>query len=350
MVKNCLVSVVVPIYNAQKYLEECIDSLIAQTIFESLEVLLVDDGSTDSSPEICEEYSHKHENIKVLHQQNMGVSGARNTGIENANCKYVGFVDSDDYVYPEMYENLYELAQKTSADITVCGFKHIYPDKDVTIEYPFNKGKFLDGEYVREKVCPFMLSDSSLNSVCNKIFKRDVLIQESIRMNTEKKQGEDREFLLKTMQKSNGMAFTSYVGYYYRYNETSAIQKPRHDYVDTILNQYFDDFELFGAFRMTMEEIKEINDISAMKQIICALSFSVNKMSGKSRRQQLKSIMCNEQVRALMNSSWQRQMENNSKFNIMILKMIKRKSVVGVLFITGAMKAKVSLYNILNKK
>jgi glycosyltransferase involved in cell wall biosynthesis len=126
---DIIISVIVPVYNAEKYLNECIDSLIGQTFFYSMEVILIDDGSTDNSPSLCDSYSQKHENIKVIHQENSGVSVARNRGIEKAQGKYIGFVDADDYVYPEMYERLFKLAEERARTFPFAAFYNHIPTR-----------------------------------------------------------------------------------------------------------------------------------------------------------------------------------------------------------------------------
>lgn len=110
------VSVIIPVYNAEKYLKKCIDSVLSQTLKE-IEIILVDDGSTDNSINILDEYDKNFKNIKVIHQQNSGPAKARNVGIENATGKYIGFVDSDDYLSNDMYETLYNIATQNNIDI-----------------------------------------------------------------------------------------------------------------------------------------------------------------------------------------------------------------------------------------
>ena len=100
--KNGLISVIVPVYNVESYLEKCIDSIIHQT-YKNLEIILVDDGSTDNSGKICDVYKEKDSRIKVIHKQNRGLSSARNCGLEIAKGEYIGFVDGDDYIAEDMY-------------------------------------------------------------------------------------------------------------------------------------------------------------------------------------------------------------------------------------------------------
>lgn len=114
------ISVIVPVYNSERYLRRCVDSILAQALKE-IEVILVDDGSTDSSSLICDEYA-KNPNVKVIHQKNSGPAITRNVGIQHATGEYIGFVDSDDYIAPEMYENLYAIACENDIDIVTCSY------------------------------------------------------------------------------------------------------------------------------------------------------------------------------------------------------------------------------------
>lgn len=117
---NDLISIIVPVYNVEKYLRRCIDSIVAQT-YKNLEIILIDDGSTDGSAAICDEYAKKDSRIVVIHKKYGGVSDARNVGVDNAKGNYLGFVDSDDYIKEDMYEYLYNNLIKYGADISVCG-------------------------------------------------------------------------------------------------------------------------------------------------------------------------------------------------------------------------------------
>ena len=113
------ISIIVPVYRTEKYLRECIDSILNQT-YRNLEVLLIDDGSPDKSGEICEAYASKDNRIRVFHTINKGLSSARNLGLMNAEGEFIGFVDSDDWIEPNMYEALFKAIQKTDSDICMC--------------------------------------------------------------------------------------------------------------------------------------------------------------------------------------------------------------------------------------
>lgn len=121
---NALISIIVSVYNVERYLDKCITSILAQT-YENLEIILVDDGSSDKSSEICDLFAEKDSRIQVIHQLNKGVSVARNVGIEHSKGEYLAFVDGDDYISPLMIEHLYSRIMLDQADIAICGFRKV---------------------------------------------------------------------------------------------------------------------------------------------------------------------------------------------------------------------------------
>ena len=116
-----LLSIIVPVYKVENYLQKCIDSILAQT-FTDFELILVEDGSPDGCPALCDAAAAKDARIRVLHQKNGGLSAARNAGLDVARGEWIGFVDSDDYIAPEMYETLYKAVQNTGADLALCDY------------------------------------------------------------------------------------------------------------------------------------------------------------------------------------------------------------------------------------
>lgn len=120
-----LISIIVPVYNVEKYLHRCVDSIIHQT-YTNLEIILVDDGSTDSSGIICDDYAQKDKRVFVIHQQNGGLSNARNSGIQMMHGKYVSFIDSDDYIARDYIEYLYDIMENNNADISICSYKKVF--------------------------------------------------------------------------------------------------------------------------------------------------------------------------------------------------------------------------------
>lgn len=119
-----LISVIVPVYNVEKYLDKCVDSIVNQT-YKNLEIILVDDGSPDNCPKMCDNWAKKDKRIKVIHKENGGVSSARNVGIDNAKGEYIGFVDSDDWTEKKYIQKLYEVLIQENADIALCGYNRV---------------------------------------------------------------------------------------------------------------------------------------------------------------------------------------------------------------------------------
>lgn len=166
-----LVSIVVPVYNVEDYLTECIESLLTQTLAE-IEIILVDDGSTDRCPSICDDYAKRDARIKVIHKENGGLSDARNAGIAVCTGEYIGFVDSDDTVEPDMYELLYCNARKYKVDISMCRSNRIVNRSIIRTNSPKNKQVFSG----RENIIRFLFTQSGQTiSVCLKIFKKEIV-------------------------------------------------------------------------------------------------------------------------------------------------------------------------------
>lgn len=163
------ISLVVPVYNVQEYLPECLDSLLGQS-FKAIEIILVDDGSTDASAEICDRYASGDDRIRVVHQQNAGVSRARNVGIGLARGKYLGFVDSDDWVDRDYCKRLYEALTDYGADISICSYYVVRPRK--------TKPTAADGKitvYDRKEAIRMLYEDVRIrNFAWNKLFRREL--------------------------------------------------------------------------------------------------------------------------------------------------------------------------------
>lgn len=151
-----LISIVVPVYNVESFLDKCIESLITQT-YSNIEIILVDDGSTDHSGKICDRYSEENANIIAVHQKNQGLSGARNAGVKIAEGKYITFVDSDDYITIDFLDTLYASMVKYNADIAMCGPFKFYEDEQVRSEsiereYTYTSQEAIGAMLYRKKV------------------------------------------------------------------------------------------------------------------------------------------------------------------------------------------------------
>lgn len=164
-----LISVVVPVYNVEQYLEKCVNSIINQT-YKNLEIILVDDGATDSSGNMCDQLAKSDSRITVYHKENGGLSDARNYGVERATGDYIGFVDSDDYIDSEMYEKLYEAIKKENVDVAECNLKIIYPDrKELFTEQNYYNVRTKE-EYLEE----YLKIEKIFGSACVRLIKSNI--------------------------------------------------------------------------------------------------------------------------------------------------------------------------------
>jgi glycosyltransferase involved in cell wall biosynthesis len=208
--------VVVPIYKVEKYIDKCINSIINQT-YKNLEIILVDDGSPDNCPQICDEYAKKDNRIKVIHKENGGLSDARNRGIKEARGEYIGFVDSDDYIDDGMYEYLYNLIKKHNAEISICGFKEVDENGKAIKE---KKSECIN-EYSSIEALEILAEDIIItNHAWNKLYKRELFVKNSIEYPVGKIM-EDISTTYKLFEESNRIVLGDEIQYYYLIRETS---------------------------------------------------------------------------------------------------------------------------------
>lgn len=140
---NDLISIIVPVYNIAQELPSCLDSILAQT-YPNIEIVAVDDGSPDNSGEILDQYAERHKNLRVIHKENGGVTSARLRGVAEAKGEWIGFVDGDDLIEPNMYQRLLENALKYNADISHCGYQMVFPSR---VDYYYNTGRLLEQDH-----------------------------------------------------------------------------------------------------------------------------------------------------------------------------------------------------------
>ncbi|PXV90159.1 glycosyl transferase family 2 [Lachnotalea glycerini] len=170
---NELISVIVPVYKVEQYIRRCVDSIINQS-YSDLEIILVDDESPDGCPEICEEYSQRDERIKVIHQKNKGLSGARNAGIDLARGEYIAFVDSDDFLAMDFIQILYQAIKKSNSDIAMCKYEYVKGDY-LTQSHKAGESYVYTGVQMIEKM--YSPDGAFFVVAWNKIYKKDLFDQ-----------------------------------------------------------------------------------------------------------------------------------------------------------------------------
>ena len=225
---NSLISVIVPVYNVEKYLNRCIDSILNQT-FKQIEIILVDDGSTDNSPIICDEYCSRYENIKVIHKENNRVAAARNDGIKIATGKYIALVDSDDWIEPNMLEEMYNKAEEFHTDITMCDLKKVGVESEYTVSQPIREG-YYDRSMIEVELFPCLIMFENIEfpptiSNCTCLFRREFLIENDLFYDEDIHYCEDSIFGSKAMYNANGFYYMKnryFYNYFYNPNSTTS--------------------------------------------------------------------------------------------------------------------------------
>ena len=231
------VSIIIPIYNVEQYLDRCMDSILNQSL-DNIEIILVDDESPDNCPIKCEEYASKDSRIKVIHKKNEGLGFARNSGLEIASGEYVAFVDSDDYVDLKMYEKLYATAQEYSLDTVYCGFNNIDTDLKIwPISEVSNPQIFDSPESIKNVLLNMIANEPSAisertyrMSVWHGIYSRELIINNKIRFCSEREFiSEDIFFHIDYLTRASKIAFIPDQFYNYCFNRNSLTKSFRKD-------------------------------------------------------------------------------------------------------------------------
>ncbi len=219
-----LISIIVPVYNVENQIERCIKSLLSQT-YKNIEIILIDDGSTDNSYNICSKYADIDKRIKLIHQENSGVSKARNTGIEICKGDYIGFVDSDDYIEPTMYNTLLKKMLLTNSKLGICNYYYETPSAKKIKNY-----HHCDETFSSQFLPKYMITFFSINGyLCNKLYKRDLIIKndKKVLLPSEIKILEDNmyNYEIYNLNEEFNCVYTDEVLYHYVQYKNSAFNK-----------------------------------------------------------------------------------------------------------------------------
>lgn len=231
------ISIIVPVYNVEKYLNRCLDSILNQ-IFTDFELILVDDGSTDNSGIICDEYKTKDNRIKVIHKENGGLSSARNAGLDIARGRYIGFVDSDDFISKDMYQILYNEAEKNKADMIMCEFKKVDKNYEAINNNLYKKSdiKLLKKDEILEDMYSDMYDIYVVS--WNKLYDKELFLNLRFPLG---KVNEDEFLAHELIYRSKKIIFANKILYYYvqRVNSimSSSFNEKRLDILDAYINR-----------------------------------------------------------------------------------------------------------------
>lgn len=274
---NQLVSVVIPIYKVEKYLNRCVGSVVDQT-YKNLEIILVDDGSPDRCPEMCDEWVKSDSRIKVVHKENAGLGMARNTGLDNATGEYICFFDSDDYVDPTTIEKCVATMLRDDSDVAVFGCVNDYGERRIPQKLDVKKFVF-EGKSVQEELIPSLLTYGMGFGIscCMKFFKTAAINDNFIRFHSEREIiSEDTIFILELLSKVKAVSIVAENLYYYCKNEGSLTtcyrsdrQAKNDDFVKKAL-VIAADLKLPKNVQDHIMARYHMYSVSAMKQILCS--------------------------------------------------------------------------------
>lgn len=313
---NKLVSVIVPVYNSGKYISRCLDSILSQ-VYTNIEVVLIDDGSTDNSFEICREYEKNDSRVRVIHQENSGASVARNTGLKNISGEYVMFCDSDDMVSDLWVKHLVDSCdEKTMPVCSYCSQKSKIGqtfDLDIKANESYNKSEY------------FKFSKVGLAGyICNTIFSAGYIKSNNLLFRCQKEKADYNEDLLFVMEYIKNIDYFVYVGcadYAYLTRNDSLSRRYNPYYFD----KYAEKFEIWYSFlnSYNTEELQAMST-SYLYHFICSLISEVSNKDSRKRYKKFKEIVLSETVHKCLKYA---DCSNEDK---RIIKMLKNKNSLGL--------------------
>lgn len=299
-----LVSIIIPIYNVEKYLENCVNSVINQS-YSNLEIILVDDGSPDNCPKMCDDFSIIDKRIKVIHKKNAGLGLARNSGLEIATGEYVIFVDSDDWIDLDTVEKMLSIAQKDNCDFIVAGFNRQYDEnKIISSNKCTDVIEIIKKSDIQEKILYPILGSLSKNSndveremcVWTNMYKLSIIRDSNIIFANEREfLSEDLLFNINYIMKINSAALVPYCFYHYRLNHVSLTNAYRKNRFSLLCNLYKHEKDLLSKYNIWSDAQERVYRTFIMKarNAIRILVNSKN-LSFSKKYTHLKKILNNE--------------------------------------------------------
>ena len=261
------VSVIIPVHNAEKYIRECIESLLNQTL-QQCEFIFINDGSADNSEQIINEYKKIDNRIMLINQENNGVSTARNTGLYRASGEYIGFVDSDDYVELDMYEQLYTKAKEYNCDVVFCNYESEIEGHKLITDYSFPKNNLLDADFIDRTILPYFIKEENFNTVWNKIYKNKIIQEKYITFPPNMDLGEDGMFNIYFFNNAKKTVYLDYTGYHYREVAGSATRNLKKNYFQQSLDVYNMELPDQIQNKINIHTIKQFKSIKLIKSTI----------------------------------------------------------------------------------
>lgn len=312
-----LISIIVPVYNTELYLRRCIQSIIDQT-YSNLEILLINDGSTDHSLDICNEFAKTDVRIKTFDKENKGVSHTRNMGLEKAIGEYIMFVDSDDFIDKHYVYDMYQELKNNHYEMIISGMS--FCDEDERIlkrELYKNKNQELKLDNIIEDVVNTLYFCSS----CKTLVKRSLIVENDISFNEQLSFGEDLSFSYQLLKKSKSIGYLSNTGYYYRQNSTSLTH---HVNIEKIRKYFKDNLVVFSQFN---DSVLVANRVYTKLNITVRKIASINKIRYREFKTLVLDILNLYQKSNINKDINLDLIDYESKVNMMLLRCLKNNQL-----------------------
>lgn len=334
---DILVSVIIPVYNAEKYLEECLESLINQTL-DKCEFIFVNDGSKDSSITIIEKYKKFDNRISLLNQKNKGVSSARNRGISLAKGKYISFVDADDSLESEMLKKLYEAIENNGCDLAMCNYKTKLDGYNQQSFYDIPINEKLNREYILNNMLHTFYEGGMFNALWNKLYRKEIIDKNQIKFPKDISLGEDGIFNFKYLQLAQSFIYIPYIGYNYREVEGSATRNIiNKDYFKQDLFIYNYKLPLTGGINLNEDDIEKLKIKKFINSIISNIYIYLrpdNNLHFKKKIRYVKNMINNDEVVHALPIYIDNYYDEKSRYEKIIIQMIKNKLTIELYIVT----------------
>lgn len=317
------VSIIIPVYNACRYLAECLESVIAQT-FQDIEIICINDGSTDDSVKILKEFQKRDARFIVINQKNQGVSAARNAGLEIATGKYIGFVDSDDTITPEFFETLYEIVEQNQCDVVFS--------RSLSSERMIQNNRKYTRKEIGSEILPLYFKEDGHNAIWNKLYAASLIQNNNLLFPVGKTHGEDAEFNILFLLYAESLFTVDYGGYHYRETEGSATRNvTKFDYLQQAVDTFLKDWSSLVGHYITPGEMHSLKKERFINNIISQIyiyAIPCNSLSLQSRIGRLHQIVNHDLVQQVFYEDHQEISSVFTKYKKEVYQGIKSKSVI----------------------
>lgn len=318
------ISIIIPVFNAENYLQDCLQSISNQS-FDDFEILGINDGSTDHSLEVLNEFQKKEPRLKIFSQENSGVSVARNLGIVQATGDYFMFIDADDWLHPETVKIYFNTSEKEGSDIVISQFlkvKSTEKQTELTIEN-------FDRNEIEEKIFPQLIETDNYNSVCNKFYKKELIKKSNAQFPIGVRIAEDAQFNHQVFSLAQKISETQFQSYFYREVEGSATKNVlRNDYLQSNIAIYQHNYQKYFGSSLSEAKINKLKINRFFRSIIALIYIYFNpknQFSLGQRFSKIKEIVNNDMVRKVFSDNTLKQ--NLGRYDKAIFNAIQSKNI-----------------------